>query len=112
MSIFTELKNSKQVLAFSKKIIQEKLNLDLILQIISLCIEDMLKLKCESEQLCHLDKYLKELKDAEPEFSVEALCEISKLISRLREKLEFNGNVAVAVDNFLLKMLEVKYLCK
>jgi len=112
VSIFTELKNSKQVLAFSKKIIQEKLNLDLILQIISLCIEDMLKLKCESEQLCHLDKYLKELKDAEPEFSVEALCEISKLISRLREKLEFNGNVTVAVDNFLLKMLEVKYLCK
>lgn len=112
VSLFVELKNSKQVLSYSKRLIAEKDNLDLILQIVSLCIEDIIKLKCESESLCHLTKYLKDLKDVEPEFSVESLCEISKLISKLREKLEFNGNLTVAVDNFLLKMLEVKFLCK
>lgn len=112
VSLFVDLKSSKQVLSFSKKIAENKENLDLILQVLSLCIEDILKLKCESENLCKLVQFKKELKEVEPEFSVEALCEISKLISRLREKLEFNGNLTSVVDNFLLKMLEVKFLCK
>lgn len=112
VSLFVELKNSKQVLKFSKRFLEEKNDLDLILEIISVCIEDMMKLKCESESLCRLKPYKIQLKDAEPEFSIEALCEISNLISTLREKLEFNANLTVAVDNFLLKILEVKYLCK
>jgi len=112
VSLFTELKNSKQVLAFSKRMLEEKNNLNLILEVLSLCIEDIIKLKCESEALCKLKSFQEELKDVEPEFSVEALCEITSLISRFREKLEFNANLTVAVDNFLLKMLEVKFLCK
>ena len=112
VSLFTSLKNSKQVIRFSKRFIEEKNDIDLILEVMSLCIEDILKIKCESENLCRLKNYVSELKDVEPEFSVEALCEISRLISRLREKFEFNANLTVAIDNFLLKMLEVKYLCK
>ncbi len=112
VSILTELKSSKQVLSFSKRMLEEKTNLNLILEIVSLCIEDIIKLKCESEDLCKLKMYKSDLKDVEPEFSVEALCEISRLISKFREKLEFNANLTVAVDNFLLKMLEVKFLCK
>jgi len=112
VSLLTQLKNSKQVLRFSKKILEEKEHLPLILEVVSLCIEDIIKLKCESEHLCKLTRFVDDLRDVEPEFSVESLCEISKLISRLREKIEFNANLTVAVDNFLLKMLEVKYLCK
>ena len=112
VSVMTELKSSKDVLQFSKKFVEMKDDLKLIFEIMSICIEDMIKLKCESENLCKLKPYLNELKDVEAEFSVEALCEISKLILRFREKLEFNANLAVSIDNFLMKMLEVKYLCK
>lgn len=112
VSLFTELKNSKQVILFSKKFLEFKDDLNLVLEVMSICIEDIIKIKCESENLCKLKPYGMELKDVEPEFSVEALCEISRLISTLREKLEFNANLTVSVDNFLLKMLEVKYLCK
>ena len=112
VSLFTEMKNSKQVLLFSKKFLDFQNDLDLILEIMSICIEDILKIKCESENLCLLKTYVNDFKDVEPEFSVESLCEISKLISNLREKIEFNANLTVAIDNFLLKMLEVKYLCK
>lgn len=112
VSLFTELKNSKQVLKFSKQFLDYKDHLDLMLQVMTFCIEDIIKIKCESENLCKLTMYLQELKDVEPEFSVEALCEISHLIAKLKEKQEFNANLTVAVDNFLLKMLEVKYLCK
>lgn len=112
VSLLTQLKNSKQVLSFSKKMLEEKTNLNLVLQVLSLCLEDIIKLKCESENLCKLKSYQSDLKDVEPEFSAQAICEISNLISKFREKLEFNANLTVAVDNFLLKMLEVKFLCK
>ncbi len=112
VSLFTQLKSSKQVVKFSKQFLDFKSDLNLILQVMSLCIEDIIKLKCESEDLCKMKSYMAELKDVEPEFSVEALCEISKLILRLIEKIEFNANLTVALDNFLLKMLEVKFLCK
>ncbi|MGN1201617.1 MAG: hypothetical protein ACI4R8_05145 [Candidatus Caccovivens sp.] len=112
VSLVTELKNSKQVLKFSKRFVEMKDNMDLILQALTLCLEDIIKIKCECENLCKIKMYTDRLKDVEPEFSVQALCEISKLVSNLREKFEFNANVTVALDNFLLKMLEVKYLCK
>lgn len=112
VSLFCSLKSSKQVVTFSKKFLAFKNDFKLILEVMSLCIEDILKMKCESEALCRLKTYFSDLKESEPEFSVRALCEISKLISRLQEKIEFNANMTVAVDNFLLKILEVKYICK
>lgn len=112
VSLISDLKSSKQVIKFSKKLLSEQNDLDLILEVFLLCIEDMLKIKCESEKICKLKPYIEDLKDVEPEFSVEALCEIFKLTLNLREKIEFNANLTVAIDNFLLKMLEVKYLCK
>lgn len=112
VSLFTELKGSKDVLKFSKRFAEEKDSLNLILEVALLCIEDMLKIKCESENLCSLKPFLREIKDVEPEFSVEALCEITKLVSSFLEKIEFNANFVVSIDNLLLKMLEVKYLCK
>ncbi len=112
VSLIVELKNSKQVLAYSKKFLEKTTDFDLILQVMLLCVEDIIKIKCESENLCKLKDYSQKLKDVEPEFSVQALCEIVSLVSNLREKIEFNANITVAVDNFLLKMLEVKFLCK
>lgn len=112
VSVFTKLKSSKEVIKYSKQFLEYKNNLKLLLQIFTLCIEDILKIKCESENLCSLNPYIVDLKDVEPEFSVEALCEISKLVCTLQEKIEFNANLNIVIDNFLLKMLEVKFLCK
>ncbi len=112
VSIVVDLKNSKQVLQFSNKIMAQKEDFGLLLEIVSLCLEDIVKIKCDKEELCRLKPFMEELKDVEPEFSVEAVCEITRLISALREKIEFNANMSVAIDNFLLKMLEVKFLCK
>lgn len=112
VSLFTEMKNSKNVLKFSSKMLKYKDDLDLILRSMLLCIEDIIKIKCEKEDLCKLDLYKDQLKDVEPEFSIQALCEISAIVTKLKEKMEFNANLTVAFDNLLLKFLEVKYLCK
>lgn len=112
VELFTEMKSSKQVVVFSKKFLDEKEDTQLLLQVMLLCIEDILKLKCESEPLCKLKPFIGELKDVEPEFSVRALCEIAGLVTDFRERMQFNANLNVAVDNLLLKILEVKFICK
>ncbi len=112
VSLLTQMKNSKQVLAFSTKFLDYRSEMDIILQVVSLGIEDMIKIKCEGENLCRLKPYLTDLKNVEAEYSVRALCEIAWLLNSFREKLEFNANLTVAIDNLLLKILEVKYLCK
>ena len=112
ISLFTEMKNSKQVLKFSKKFLEYQSEKDLILQVLALAIEDIVKIKCDSENLCKLQDYIVDLKNVEAEFSVRALCEIFNLITDLRKKIEFNANLTISIDNFLLKILEVKYLCK
>ena len=112
VDLFARMKSSRDVLKFSKRFCDLKDEFDLIVEVFSLCVEDIIKIKCESETLCKLKPYLNDLKDVEPEFSVESLCEISKLVLALQEKLEFNASFAVSIDNFLMRMLEVKYLCK
>ncbi len=112
VGLITELKSSKQVIKYSKTFLEYQGFFDIIFKVMGLAIEDIIKMKCESEELVRLTPYKKDLKNVEPEFSVEALCEISKLFSQFLEKLEFNANLTVSVDNLLLKMLEVKYLCK
>lgn len=112
VKIACEMKNSKQVLTFSKQFLQFADNFKLVLQVLEIALEDILKIKCESENLCKLTPYIGQLKEVEPEYSVVAICEICKLISHFVEKVEFNANFPLAVDNFLLNLLEVKYLCK
>ncbi len=106
------LKNSSQVLKYSKEFQDRKNNLDLILKTYALGLEDLIKIKTDKAELCVLKPYLPMLNSVENEFSVSAICEINNLITHFLEKLQFNANLSMAIDNFLLKILEVKYLCK
>ena len=112
VSLVCDLKNSSQVLRFSKRFQEFKGDIDLILKIYSFCLEDMLKIKTEIKDYCLMKMFLPKIESVESEFSVQAICEILNLITFFRKKLEFNANLPVAIDNLLLKILEVKYICK
>ena len=112
VSLVCDLKNSAQVLRFSKHFQELKGDIDLILKIYSFCLEDMLKIKTEIKDYCLMKMFLPKIESVESEFSVQAICEILNLIRFFRKKLEFNANLSVAIDNLLLKILEVKYICK
>ena len=112
VSLVCDLKNSVQVLRFSKHFQELKGDIDLILKIYSFCLEDMLKIKTEIKDYCLMKMFLPKIESVESEFSVQAICEILNLITFFRKKLEFNANLSVAIDNLLLKILEVKYICK
>lgn len=112
VKLVTELKNSGQVLKFSTNLMKYREAIELIFQIYIRSLEDMIKIKSEREDLCSMPIYLQALKSVESEFSINAICEINSLVSEFNKKREANVNEQVALENLLLKILEVKYICK
>ena len=112
VKLVTDFKNSGQVLKFSTNLMQYKEDIRLIFEIYIRCLEDLIKIKSEKEELCSLPLYKDALKSVESEFSINAICEINSLISLFMRKREANVNEQVAVEQLLLKILEVKYICK
>ena len=112
VKLVTELKNSGQVLKFSIDLMRFKDDIRLIFKIYIRALEDLIKIKSEKEELCSLPLYKEALKSVESEFSINAICEINSLVSMFIKKREANVNEQVAVEQLLLKILEVKYICK
>lgn len=112
VAIITKMKNSKQVLSFSKKLQDYKEDFNLILEIIAFCISDMLKIKAGQADKVKLKSYCKDLQSVKDEYTIRALCEIASLLDSAIKEKTYNVNLALALENFLLNILEVKYLCK
>ncbi len=111
-SVFKEMKNSKQVVVYANKILSKKEHFDLIIEFISLVLEDVLAKICKKEELITLKTQMNFINDIAGEYTVKGICEIEKLIRKIQEERAFNVNLSGIVDNLLLGILEVKYLCK
>lgn len=111
-SIFKEMKNSKQVVVFANKILSKKDNFDLIIEMMYIILEDTLAKICKKEELITLKTQMNFLNDIVNDYTVKSVCEIEKLLRKLQEERTFNVNLPAIVDNLLLGILEVKYLCK
>ncbi len=110
-SVLTKMKTSKEVLIFSKKLQNYKDEYLLILEIISIAISDLLKIKAGKNDL-RLTGFEHEFEPVASEYTVRALCEISFLIDNVVKEKFYNVNSTLSLENFLLNILEVKYLCK
>ena len=111
-SVFTGMKNSKQVLEFSKKLQSYKNDSQLILELFSLIVEDIIKIKGGKSELIKLQPFKKELETIMGDYTVRALCEIAGLIDKANKEKQFNVNFTLALENLLLNILEVKYICR
>lgn len=112
VGVFTQMKNSKHVLRFSKELLSYKEDISLLLDIFALAIEDLIKIKSNQLSLIRLAPYLDELKGCQGDYTVRALCQIAPLIDKVAMEKSYNVNVTVSLENLLLNILEVKYLCK
>ena len=112
LDIICKLKSSKEVILYSKRILDEKGDICLIFECISRILEDLIAVKTGNSDLIKFGMYKDKLKDVQEEYSLKAISEIEKLIINVMKKIEFMTNVTLVVDNFLMNMLEVKYLCK
>ncbi len=111
-SIFSEMKNSKQVVVYANKLLAKKDSFDLVIEMMSLILEDILALLCKRDELVTLKTQSNFFNGIIADYTVKSVCEIEKLLRKLQEERLFNVNLPAIVDNLLLGILEVKYLCK
>lgn len=111
-NIICKLKSSKDVLVYSKKIMDNKDDIQFIFEILSMIMEDLIAIKTKHRDLIRLKYIENELTQVADEYSMRCITEIEKLIRKDMKEMKFFTNTTLVVDNFLMNMLEVKYLCR
>ena len=111
-SILTNMQNSSYVLEFSSKIAKYKDNIDMFFEILNQLYRDVLCVKLNQQSLVQNQEILNELTVVANGMSAEACVKILQEIHKSRLMLRSNVNFLGVIDNLLLKILEIKYLCK
>ena len=112
IAVITNLKASKDMLAFSKTIAQFSGEYELIFSSFSLIMEDLLYIKSGVESGVRLKSYRDRLLSVEGEYTLKAIVEIRSLIDKAVREMMFNCNFIVVLENLILNILEVKYICR
>ena len=112
IGLVQDLSSSRQAVVWSKKLLDEKPNFALVMQILGLVIEDALALKTNKKAKIRLESEGEKLAKIAGELSVKCLVRLSELIVEAMRQLSYNVNFPLIVDNLVMNILEVKYLCK
>lgn len=112
LSLIDKMTSSKNLIIYSKKVLSYKDDVVKILKIFTFLLEDMLFIKVNKMSEVRFLNVKESLQRASEEYSVKAICEIRKLVDNGMKEILYNGNLTLIVENLLLGVLEVKYLCK
>ena len=107
--LLMNLKKSGDVLKYSYLILEEKENLNLFFNIFSYVLGEILMLQINKE--VNLKGKEEDLKLIYKDYPISALVKLIEKCGEINQKMKFNCNPTIIVDNFLLYILEVKYLC-
>ena len=109
--IVFDLKSSVDVLKFIPSKIDKNM-FNCILENLSSFYRDLLMINLNQVVLVENENLLNKFMNIKSEFSVKALIEILKLIDKSNEKQYFNVSLNLIMESLLVKILEVKFLCK
>ena len=112
LSVITNLKNSKRLLAYSKELASFKDDFSLIIEIMLVIFEDMLFIKVGKKNKVRLKDYVQKIQEVEGEYTIGAIAEIRKLLDEAVKEMQFNCNFTLVIENLLLNILEVKFVCR
>lgn len=112
LAVVTRLKNSKDMLSYSKTILAFASDYQLIFSCFSLILEDLLYLKSGNTSQIRFKKQLNQLESVKDEYSFRAISEIRALIDKAAMEMMYNCNFTLVIENLILNILEVKYLCR
>lgn len=110
--LLTNLKSSADVLEYSSQILKLKDKLQTIIEILILMYRDMLAIKQGKSSLVENKEQENILTVLSNSISSTAIIKIVNELQFVKEKTKFNANIAGIVDALLLKILEIKHLCK
>ena len=109
LNILLNFENSKQILKFSSNLSKDKENFLEILDLIYNFLFDVIKLNEGQEKLVQNKYCLLQLQKISQKFSTKACLGIQEKIIIVKDKIKFNGNLSIVVDELLLNILEEKW---
>lgn len=107
-----EMKDSKLLIKYSSMLLEKKEDINTILIIFESFFRDILLIRLGRADLIKNKVILNSLKEISFEYTASSVDLIIKKIYDIEKQLEFNCNATFLIDNLLLYILEVKYLCK
>lgn len=111
-TLFLNLFSSKEAILFSKRLLDEKDRFALILEMFCLIIEDAVMFKANKHAVLRLDSERKKIEEIANLLSIRCLLRLSGLALEASKQLSYNVNIQLIIDNLVMNILEVKYLCK
>ena len=110
--MFRLMNSSKDILSFVSRFSSKDFSALDFLSIVETIAMDIIYVLAKTEQLINNKHKINELKMISSLFTVNALTKILQECFDFRESLYYNVSVTPALDQFLLKFVEVKVKCK
>ena len=107
----TEMRDSKQLIKYSAMISKSKQEFEMALEIFESIFRHVLMLRLNKPNLVKNNNIYDNLLTVAHMLDSDAVDLIIKRIYFIKKQLEFNCNYILLVDNLLLYILEVKFLC-
>ena len=111
LNTLIEMKDSKSLIKYSSNLSLQKENMETILEIFESFFRDLLLIRLKQNYLVKNKNILDKLLTISNEYNCDSIDLIIKKIYEIKKKLDFNCNATFLLDNFLLYVLEVKFLC-
>lgn len=107
-----KMNSSRDVLYYANLFNQKNVNKEEFADLFMLIVRDIIVVKAGAVELVNNSHKKNELNVLSEQFSFEALYKIIEYCLQLKEDLVYNTSVTASVDEFLLKLVEVKVKCK
>lgn len=108
----SKMNSSKDVLYYSNIFSNKNVNKEEFAELFMLITRDVCMAKIGKIELINNKHKVEELKAIGQQFSLEALYKIIEFCLTIKEDLMFNTNISAVIDEFLLKLTEVKVKCR
>lgn len=105
-----ELRSSADVLKFSSSILSLKKDVPFFVDTLISILRDVAV--CGNSNLINFKSKQRELLALKEFYALDAIRQITHELTEIHNKLNFNCNLTGIVDQMLLKILEVKFLCR
>jgi len=105
------MKDSKTMLKFSTPFSNDKKVFECALDIFEIMFRDMLMARFSKFNLVKNKNLISQISALAMQFDADAIDKIIKRLYLIKQQLLFNCNYVLLVDNLLLYILEVKFLC-
>ncbi len=112
LSLLKELNSSKEAIGYVKSVLDTKTDFPLLLEIMTIIIEDAIMLKADIKANIRLEMFRTELESISKQLSLKCLSAMNGVITKANKELVYNVGLPLVVDGLVMNILEVKYLCK